>query len=213
MPRKPKPAAQRVAEGRSPGRDSGGRPVRPTPPRPSGELPSMPAGLSTAVRREWRRVAADLAEGDCTVMPAADALASYCRTLVRQHEVAAALETEPAGTTTWRRLITTESDLAKRVAAFCSEYFVEPAPAVDGDEVDFDDADNPFATAVVDDGTPAQIRTLPPGPMPKKYFENPNPPTDPQFRGVWEKAMALCAANHPTDPAYQAFRFRRDGAE
>jgi hypothetical protein len=146
MPRKAKPAAIRLLEGRSPGRDSGGRKV-PTPPRPVFVPPQMPHGLPTPVRREWRRVVAELVDLEVPMPPPA-VLAGYARTLVRQHEVAAALENEPAGTTTWRRLVSTETELGKRISVFCAEFLTVAAAApvvVD----DYDDgqggAYNPFA--------------------------------------------------------------------
>jgi phage terminase small subunit len=131
MPRKPKPPELREFEGRSPGRDSGGRLVKPSRPSP----PRMPSGLPTATRREWRRVIAELAERDPgSAMPAADVLADYCRTLVRQREVAVALENALPGTVQWSRLSRTEENQAKRIAKFCSRYFAEaPAPEDNGD--------------------------------------------------------------------------------
>jgi len=70
-----------------------------------------------------------------------------------------------------------------------------------------------FDAAAADDGRPSQIKVLPPGPMPKNYYENPNPPADPKYRRVWEQSMALCAANHPGDPVYAPYRFRRDDGD
>lgn len=128
MPRKPKPASVRLLEGRRPGVDSGGRKVA-APPRPSFTAPPMPPGLPTPVRRQWRAVVKDLVDRDLP-MPAPAVLAGQARTLVRQLEVAAALDKEPIGTTTWRRLIATEVELAKVIAVFCREYYAEPAEPV-----------------------------------------------------------------------------------
>jgi hypothetical protein len=203
MPRKPKPASTRLLEGRSEGRDSGGRLVAP-PGRPVFVPPPMPAGLPTAVRREWRRVVKELEDGG-SPMPAPAVLADYCRTLVRQHQVAAALENEPAGTTTWRRLITTETELANRITEFCATFFA-PAPDVDDDA---DGGHNPFAGAAADGGAPSQIKCLSPWMRGSRYAENPVPPADPRYRKVWEQAMAISAENHPDDPVYSPFRFRR----
>jgi phage terminase small subunit len=131
----PKPAALRLLEGRSPGRDSGGRLV-PTPPRPVFTPPAMPPGLPTVVRREWRRVVKELVDADLPT-PAPAVLAGHCRALARQREVAAALEDVEIGSTTWRRLITTEGELAKRIAAFCAEFLTPAAaPAVPAVVVD-----------------------------------------------------------------------------
>lgn len=68
-------------------------------------------------------------------------------------------------------------------------------------------SDNGFADVPP---TPSLIKRLPSRPMPKLVYENPNPPTDPQYREVWEQARALCAENHPGDPVYAPYRFRRD---
>jgi phage terminase small subunit len=118
---KPKPAALRLLEGRSEGRDSGGRKV-PTPPRPVFVPATMPPGLPAAVCREWERVIAELVDRELP-MPPPEVLAGYCRTLVRRREVAAALQDAEIGSTAWRRLVTSEGALAKRVARFCAEYF------------------------------------------------------------------------------------------
>lgn len=145
-------------------------------------------------------------------MPAPAVLAGYCRVLVRQHEVAAALEKEPAGTTAWRRLISTENELGTKIAEFCREYFTQPA-APDAGYAD-PGVRNPFAASAADaGGTPSQIKMLPKRPMPKNYYENPNPPADPRYREVWEQAMAMCAENHPDDPVYAPYRFRARGGD
>lgn len=128
MPRKQAPAAVRLLKGRSPGRDSGGRVVEP-PPRPVYLPPAQPPGLGTPVRREWRRVIAELVDLELPMPPAA-VLVGYCRTLVRQREVAAALENEPLGTPAWRRLMVTERELSRQIATFAAEYLTQPAAPV-----------------------------------------------------------------------------------
>lgn len=143
MPRKQKSDQVRLLEGRSPGRDSGGRLVKPSryiergfpviapPPPPRREVapPRMPTGLPPAVSREWRRVVRELQERDTMTMPAQDVLEDYCRTLVRLHQLATALDNAVPGTVAWSRLSATEDRLAKRVAEFCSTYFAEPEEA------------------------------------------------------------------------------------
>lgn len=123
MPRKTAPAAIRLLKGRSPGRDSGGR-VVPPPPPPVFTPPPIPRGLPAPVRRQFLRVVAELQSRELP-MPSSDVLVGHARTLVRQQEVAAALDAEPAGTIAWRRLIITESGLSKRVGEFCREYFAD----------------------------------------------------------------------------------------
>jgi hypothetical protein len=94
--------------------------------------PPPPPGLPTAVRREWRGVVKELVEKNLPMPPPA-VLADHCRTLVRQHQAGAALEHEPAGSTTWRRLVSAEGELAKRIAAFYAEYFDPMLAAFRGD--------------------------------------------------------------------------------
>lgn len=143
MPRKQAPAAVRLLRGRSSGRDSGGRKIA-APPRPSFTPPARPPGLSTAVRREWRRTVAELVDLGLPFPPGV-VLAGYCRTLVRQHEVGAALDLATPGTPEYRRLITTENELAKVIAAFHAEYLTVPAPAAP--PVNAGGLYNPFAVA------------------------------------------------------------------
>jgi hypothetical protein len=119
----PRPAALRLLEGRSEGRDSGGRKVA-SPPRPVFVPPAMPPDLPAAVTREWAAVVEELVDRELP-MPPPEVLAGFCRTLVRRLEVAAALEDAMIGSTAWRRLISSEAQLAKRVVAFCSKYFPE----------------------------------------------------------------------------------------
>lgn len=101
------------------------------PPRPSFTAPPMPPGLSTPTRREWRRVVAELTDLELP-FPPPEVLAGYCKVLVRQHQVAAALEKEPVGSPAWRRLISAETELSKQIAAFCAEYLAPAAPVVVG---------------------------------------------------------------------------------
>jgi hypothetical protein len=149
MPRKPKSAALKLVEGRSPGRDSGGRKIAP-PPRPVFTAPVMTPGLPTPVRRQWRRAVGELVDRDLPMPPPA-VLAGYARTLTRQSEVAAALESAEIGTTTWRRLVATEGELAKQVAAFWREHLSEAAAPVFVADVAYDPT-NPFAWADRADG-------------------------------------------------------------
>jgi phage terminase small subunit len=55
----PKPTKLRLLEGRSPGRDSGNRPVKPGPPFERG-APTPPDWISDEARDEWARVVPEL---------------------------------------------------------------------------------------------------------------------------------------------------------
>lgn len=59
MPRPPKPARLKLVEGRSPGRDSGGRKV-PESPKFIRQAPDAPDWLDAEALAEWRRVAPTL---------------------------------------------------------------------------------------------------------------------------------------------------------
>src|SRR5258705_532956 len=105
MPRKPKPAAIRLLEGRGPGRDSGGRLVRQTPPARADDGPAaapvMPRNhLSLPVRKVWKRTA-----GLLLVSPSQDRMTAYCRAVVQQDRISVQLEAgEPVPEGTQARL-------------------------------------------------------------------------------------------------------------
>jgi hypothetical protein len=68
---------------------------------------------------------------------------------------------------------------------------------------------NPFRDDDDDSGgTPSLIKVMPSKRFLPMIRENPNPPTDPRYRPVWEAAMIQSAKNWPDDPTYEAFRFR-----
>ena len=75
--RKARPAGLRLLEGRSPGRDSGGRKVAPPPPykRLPPEPPEVVQGEALA---EWHRVMPELARLELARPVDGEALASYC---------------------------------------------------------------------------------------------------------------------------------------
>ena len=86
--RKPTPTTLKELKG-NPGR----RPLNEDEPKPSVHLPSPPAHLSPAARREWRRAGAFLVEmGLMTDLDVA-ALAAYCVAYARWSEAEKALRT------------------------------------------------------------------------------------------------------------------------
>lgn len=197
MPRKAKSDALRLLEGRSPGRDSGGRLVKPPvagfaypmAPRPrpgrEGAPPRMPAGLPAPVKAQWRRVVRELLDLGA-VMPPQDRLEGYCRDHVERHTVAAAKEDAAPGSVQWSRLNAREDQLAKRIARFIREYYCPPpaAPVNPGGV-------NPFAGRDASGRrpkTPSLTKGLATRPMPEKYWEggeNPCPPVDPRYHAAW----------------------------
>ncbi|MEV2274046.1 phage terminase small subunit P27 family [Nocardiopsis sp. NPDC049922] len=77
MGRTAKPAKLRLLEGRSPGRDSGGREV-PTPPAFKRIPPNPPSWLTREAAAEWRRVVPGLSRLDLLKPEDRAALAAYC---------------------------------------------------------------------------------------------------------------------------------------
>ncbi|GAB7144424.1 phage terminase small subunit P27 family [Mycobacterium riyadhense] len=84
-----RPSALKLIEGRSPGRDSGGRIVAQTP-KFVREAPDPPAWLDGAARDEWDRVVAELEPLDLLKSTDAQALACYCQA-VADHAAAVAI--------------------------------------------------------------------------------------------------------------------------
>lgn len=74
---RPRPAALKLLNGRSPGRDSGGR-VVPTPPKFERCAPDAPEWLSDEARAEWDRVVPGLDALGVLKPEDRAALAAYC---------------------------------------------------------------------------------------------------------------------------------------
>lgn len=79
MPRPPKPARLKLVEGRSPGRDSGGRKV-PESPKFIRQAPDAPDWLDAEALAEWRRVAPTLERLDLLKPEDRALLSAYCET-------------------------------------------------------------------------------------------------------------------------------------
>ena len=75
--RLPAPAKLKILAGTSPGRDSGGRPIR-KPPAFERCAPDVPDGLDGAALEEWRRVVPSLEALDLLKPEDMPMLASYC---------------------------------------------------------------------------------------------------------------------------------------
>ena len=74
---KPRPATLKLLTGRSPGRDSGGRPVK-EPPAFVRTAPAPPEWLSREAKAEWRRVVPELERLKLLKKPSRSSLATYC---------------------------------------------------------------------------------------------------------------------------------------
>jgi hypothetical protein len=201
MVRKRKSAAQRLLEGRAPGRDSGGRPVLPpaSPRNDRNEVtpPSMPRAwpLSPDEKKVWRRILRRLQSS-----PTQERFAAYCRAVVAQQQVSADLAAGaavPEGT---------QARLAKEIREFEDGYLTAPEPISVSNSVALDllagangGGRNPFADAPDFAGrrrkTPWQVAPNPVFPTPgrlrslKLSGENPCPPEDPAHHWAWEQAM------------------------
>jgi hypothetical protein len=85
--------------------------------------------------------------------------------------------------------------LSRQVRRFESEFMTAPplpAPAVSNPN-----GHNPFAAPTGRRRkTPSLIKCNPPGKMPRKYVENPCPPQDARYHGVWVKALRESDRNH-----------------
>lgn len=77
MPKAAAPAGLRLVQGRSPGRDSGGRKV-PEPPAFKRVPPQPPTWLSREAAAEWRRVLPELSRLDLVKESDRASLAAYC---------------------------------------------------------------------------------------------------------------------------------------
>jgi P27 family predicted phage terminase small subunit len=159
VPRTSKPVALQLLNGRSEGRDSGGRVVKPAPgfrriP------PEMPASLSPAAKSVWKRITPELERLDLLKEGDADSLAVYCEAVVTWREATKLIRAE--GTVVTNRTIRkdgTESEWktrhpavavaeqsARTIRAFGSEFGLTPAAESNVSAREFaDDDDNPFA--------------------------------------------------------------------
>lgn len=160
--RKARPPALKILEGRSAGRDSGGRVIRPS----VGFVrlpPEAPEWLGAIAREEWDRVVPELQRLKLTKPVDASALAAYCETV--EVFVRAAMQVQLEGvtvmsTTTSKDGRVTEMMRAhpavqiqlragQAIRAWCSEYGLSPAAEakVARQEASHAEDDNPFGDA------------------------------------------------------------------
>lgn len=150
---KPRPAKLKLIEGRSPGRDSGGREVTP-PPAFKRVPPEPPPWLPEEALREWQRVVPELARLDLLKPVDRGALAAYClcwdRLVRAQKEMVAdggsVLSRNSQGRVRHPAVAVIEA-ASKELRAWAVEFGLTPsAEARVGRQGDGDgDDDNPFA--------------------------------------------------------------------
>lgn len=153
MPRPPKPARLKLVEGRSPGRDSGGRKV-PESPKFIRQTPDAPDWLDAEALAEWRRVAPTLERLDLLKPEDRALLSAYCETwsvyvaAVQRVRAEGLTITSPKSGVVHRNPAVTVAETARmHLLRLASEFGLTPAaeqrlavaPGDDGDGL------NPFA--------------------------------------------------------------------
>lgn len=153
MPRPPKPARLKLVEGRSPGRDSGGRKV-PESPKFIHQAPDAPDWLDAEALAEWRRVAPTLERLDLLKPEDRALLSAYCETwsvyvaAVQRVRAEGLTITSPKSGVVHRNPAVTVAETARmHLLRLASEFGLTPAaeqrlavaPGDDGDGL------NPFA--------------------------------------------------------------------
>lgn len=152
--RKPAPRKLQLLNGRAPGRDSGGREVKPTPGFRR-MPPDKPAGLSPDASRMWDLFVAELSRLQLTKPIDGPALEVGCETYARWKQAKRArlklrgrglLHMNSQGQAA-HPLVGIEERASKDFRAWCSEFGLTPAAEgkLGGQEADGGEEDNPFA--------------------------------------------------------------------
>lgn len=149
---KRRPAGLKLIEGRSPGRDSGGRPVQ-EPPAFRRLPPEPPEWLPEEARAEWERVVPELARLELLKPVDRSALVAYClcwdRLVQAQREIEAdgsVLATNSQGRVRHPAVAVIEA-ASKELRAWAGEFGLTPSAEgkVGRQGADDGDAENPFA--------------------------------------------------------------------
>jgi P27 family predicted phage terminase small subunit len=145
MGRTARPAKLKLIEGRSPGRDSGGRKV-PVTPRFRREAPEPPSDLDDEARAEWERIVPGLDELGLLTPTHRAALAAYCDCwstycrAVRQVRAEGLTVVSPRSRVVHRNpAVGIAAEARTQLLAFCARFGLTPAdelkfgtPADDG---------------------------------------------------------------------------------
>lgn len=130
--RKAAPATLRLLNGRSDGRDSGGRPVD-APPEFKRVAPNPPSWLSAEAKREWKRVVPGLTRLDLLKPEDRAMLTVYCETwsqwvsAIREvHETGTSITTE-TGTIKRNPAVAAANDAAAQLRSLAQEFGLTPA--------------------------------------------------------------------------------------
>lgn len=150
---KPQPVALKLIKGRSEGRDSGGRAVKPAP----GFVrlpPTPPEWLPPEAAAEWERVVPELQRLQLLKPPDRAALASYCLAWARIKEAQEIVSREgmvisddKQGRAQRHPALLTLEAASKELRAWCGEFGLTPSAEarVSRSEADDDGEDNPFS--------------------------------------------------------------------
>ncbi|MGH6657601.1 MAG: phage terminase small subunit P27 family [Actinocrinis sp.] len=150
---KPRPTVLKLIEGRGPGRDSGGRPVKATP-RFTRLPPNAPTWLPAEAKAEWRRVVPELARLQLLKPVDRAALTAYC--LAWERLVTAQKLIKSNGGLTYvdafgnprkHPAVLVAEAASKELRAWASEFGMTPSAEqrVAKAEADDGEEDNPFA--------------------------------------------------------------------
>lgn len=147
----PRPAALKLIEGRSPGRDSGGRPVKEPPPFKR-LPPEPPEWLPVEAAAEWRRVVPELARLELVKEIDRASLTAYCltwdRLVTAQRQIAddGLLHTNSQGRTRHPAVAIVEA-ASKELRAWAAEFGLTPSSEqrVGGKDGGGNGEENPFA--------------------------------------------------------------------
>ncbi|WP_099024705.1 phage terminase small subunit P27 family [Mycolicibacterium palauense] len=149
-----RPAALLLLNGRSEGRDSGGRIVEPPPPFKR-SAPAPPTWLSREAKAEWRRVIPELQRLDVIKPEDRASLAAYCETwaryvtAVRQYRAEGITLVNPESGRVHRHPAVAIAETAgTQLRAFAAEFGLTPASernVTKRDDSRDDNETNPFS--------------------------------------------------------------------
>jgi P27 family predicted phage terminase small subunit len=151
--RPPRPPGLKIIEGRAPGRDSGGRPIKETPAFERGE-PAIPIWLPGEARAEWHRVVPELSHLGLLKLIDGAALTAYCMTWQRFVDACAivaregmVVQDDKQGRAQRHPALLTVEAASKELRAWCTQFGMTPSAEQRLGSAKGDDGqgDNPFA--------------------------------------------------------------------
>ena len=143
------PANLKLLHGRSPGKDTAGRPVKPTP-KFKRVAPNPPSWLSAEAKAEWKRVLPELMRLDLVKAEDRAALAAYCETwatyvdaIRTQHAEGLTIDAKQG--TLAHPAVAIARNAGKELRTWANQFGLTPvAESALAVEVDDGGTDNPF---------------------------------------------------------------------